>query len=319
MAQESLRAQYEALLRAEGRTVRRALAEGEARAYGAASLYERISSDFRRTLAEADIALPEPVLVAKYPHESFNAQARAVRGGTLILVNAGFSLLVLEMSKAFAASLGFFSRDEDGGITVEAATPAVRERRRIAERGMARSVLAYLFQGDAAHGGRQPLDADSAAMARLLTEATERFVVAHEFAHLLEGHLATPAQRGAGEWLHRTREQEFQADETGMLLLLRALEDGPEEQLASYLAVAGPLFFFAIDHLITRVRNEIDDIPQGMRLSDHPGSDERGAALRALLTDIHGPLVLHMADACVQWLSWHEDGIVTAARGQLAG
>ncbi|MEU3185691.1 hypothetical protein ABZ707_16030 [Streptomyces sp. NPDC006923] len=319
MARDTLRAQYADLLRAEGRAGPRGPDGGEAHASGAADLYARISSDFQHTLAEAGIPLPEPVLVTTYPHESFNARARAVHGGTLILVNAGFSLLVLEMSKAFAASLGLFTREKDGGITLEAATPAVRERRRTAERAMARSVLAYLFQGDAAQGGRQPPHSDSAGMARALTEATERFVVAHEFAHLLEGHLATPAQHRTGEWLHRTREQEFQADETGLLLLLRALADGPDEQIARYLAVAGPFFFFAIDHLITRVRNEIDDIPQGMRLSGHPGSDERGAALRGLLTDVHGPVVLQMADACVQWLSWLEDGIVGAARSQLTG
>lgn len=227
-------------------------------------------------------------------------------------------MLVLEIAKTFAVSMGFFNRDEDGGVTFAEATAVERERTELAEAAMARSLLAYLLQGDATRGGRQPFHTESAGMAWRLTDATTRFVIAHELAHLLEGHLATPREREAGSWLTRTREQEFQADRTGALLALRALEN-PTDQILNHFAVAGPLFFFAIDHLISRVRNEIDDIPQGMRLSDHPSSDERGAALRAIFQDIHGPLVLQLADVCVHWLAGREDGIVAAADRLMRG
>lgn len=184
-------------------------------------------------------------------------------------------------------------------------------RKRLADAALASSVLTYLFQGDL----RLPLDVGrSLGMAWWLTDATERFMIAHEFGHLLEGHLGTPAEREAQNWLHRTRDQEFQADETGALLVLRGLADPVADQVMTYLAVAGPLFLFAIDHLITRVRNELDNIPQGLRLSDHPASDERGAALRTLFQELYGPIVLQIADGCVHWLSWQEDDILAAAR-----
>ena len=330
--EELLRVEYEALLRGEGRSLWRPSEEDVAVLGSTMTAEERIFfggsphsagvakavdpfqgalSDLQQALHKAGFSLLEAVHVAVYPHESFNAQARAIRGGTLILINTGFTVLVLEIAKTFAASMGFFDRDEDGGITVADPTAVEQERKQLAEAAMARSLLAYLLQGDARYGGRQPLHMESVGMAWRLTDATTRFVIAHELAHLVEGHLATPQEREAGRWLSRTRKQEFQADQTGALLALRALEN-PTDQILNHFAVAGPLFFFAIDHLISRVRNEIDDIPQGMRLSDHPGSDERGAALRALFQDIHGPLVLQLADACVHWLAWHEDGIIAA-------
>ncbi|ONI92207.1 hypothetical protein ALI22I_05315 [Saccharothrix sp. ALI-22-I] len=130
--------------------------------------------------------------------------------------------------------------------------------------------------------------------------------------------LSAPLPSAGHAWLARTREQEFQADQTGALLVLRGLK-ATDDPVMTYLAVAGPLVFFVIDHLITRVRKEIDDIPHGLHMSDHPTSDERGAALRALFTELHGPAVLQIADACVHWLSSREDDIVAAARRQLPG
>lgn len=123
-----------------------------------------------------------------------------------------------------------------------------------------------------------PIDVDhSVGFAFQLALATERFVLAHEYAHLLEGHLGTSRERTANDWLHRTREQELQADETGALLVLRGLKEEADPMMAQgaiYLAVTGPLFFFVIDHLITRVRRELDGIPHSVRLSGHPTSDE---------------------------------------------
>jgi hypothetical protein len=176
---------------------------------------------------------------------------------------------------------------------------------------IARAVVAYIFRHDAGLGGRIPADSRTAAGFHL-TKATERFVVSHEFGHILAGHMHGPqAQASSGEFIRKTHAQEFEADEIGALLMLRGLDT--DDQLQTNLAVAGPFFFFAIDHLVTRVRNEVNDIPEALVVTDHPPSDERAAALRRLFLESAGLGALQFANATVSWLSNQEDEILSQA------
>lgn len=330
-AEDRLREEYETLLRSGGHAPRPPLTAEEVLAFraalperereyfasnplpnGSSKPFDHIAKDFQRTLREAGLPLPGPVLVEEYPHTALNAQARAVNNGTLILVNTGLTDLVHEIAKAHGLSLRVRTHEEITNTIRVVDTKDDLIRSRTADSAIASVVLAYLLRGDSRFCAKLPLDIGrSVELAWLLTEATRRFVIAHEFAHLLEGHLSRPGQVNC-ERLYHTREQEFQADETGALLCLRALQD-PSDQMMTYITVAGPLFFLAIDHLITRVRNELDDIPQGLRLSNYPTSDERGAALRSMFQEIYGSSVLQIADACVYWLSWREENILTEA------
>jgi hypothetical protein len=337
-AEDRLREDYVALLHSSGHVPRPPLTAEDVLAFratlpeheyaffadnplpdGTKGPFDHIAEDFRRTLRAAGVSLPEPVLVEEYPHAALNAQARATPNGTLILINTGFTALVFEICKAHGLSVRMRSDEEIVQAYHGEDTEDDRRRQRAADSAIASVVLAYLLKGDARFGIRLPLDTGrSAELAWLLTESTRRFVIAHEFAHLLEGHLSGPGRGAEGDWLSRTRTQEFQADRTGALLCLRALRD-PSDQVMTYLTVAGPMLFLAIDHLITRVQNELDGIPPGLRLSDHPTSDERGAALRSMFQEIYGTSVLQIADACVYWLSWRENDILAQADRLLRG
>jgi hypothetical protein len=81
----------------------------------------------------------------------------------------------------------------------------------------------------------------------------------------------------------------------------------------NFFVASGPFLFFAIDHLITRLRNEIVGIPHGLVNQSHPPSDERAAGLRAMFVASYGASVLHRADAGVHWLSWQEEPILAEA------
>lgn len=273
--------------------------------------FERICQDIQATLERSDIPLPNPVYVDQYPHNAFNAQACAVTGGTLILINTGLMTLVHEIAKCLGLSLMPFRRSATGDIVPEQASPELTRQRDEARAVIARAVVAYIFHTDAGQRGRIPVDSRS-AMGFHLTQSTERFVVGHEFGHLLSGHLDQSRTHSAwGELIRKTHAQEFEADEVGALLMLRGLEDG--DQIQTNLATAGPFFFLAIDHLVTRVRNEVNDIPQDLVVTDHPPSDERAAALRQLFFETAGPGSLQFADAAVSWLSNQEDEILDFA------
>jgi hypothetical protein len=273
--------------------------------------YEGIRADLLHTLQLSGIALPGPVYVGEYPHNSFNAQACAVPGGTLILVNTGLITLLFQVAKSIGASFRAFTRTEDAGLRFKAETAEMIRQRDHARKTVAKAVVAYVFHGDARRAGRIPVAAGSPALLGVpLGNAGRDFVVGHEFGHLLAGHLHEPAARTrSGEWIRKSHHQEFEADEIGALLMLRRLED-PGDQIQKNFTVAGPFLFFAIDHLVTRVRNEINDIPAGMIVTDHPPSDERAAALRRLFMEIEGPGVLQFANAFVSVLSAQENDIL---------
>ncbi|WP_158751545.1 hypothetical protein [Streptomyces bicolor] len=273
--------------------------------------YDGIRTDLLHTLQLSGIELPGPVYVGEYPHNSFNAQACVVPGGTLILVNTGLMTLLFQVAKLVGASFRTFTRTEDAGMQFEEETAEMIRQWDRARKTVAKAVVAYIFHGDARRAGRIPVDADSRALLGVpLAGAARDFVVGHEFGHFLAGHLHEPAARTrSGEWIRKSHQQEFEADEIGALLMLRRLEN-PGDQIQKNFAVAGPFLFFAIDHLVTRVRNEINDIPAGLIVTDHPPSDERAAALRRLFVEIEGPGVVQFANAFVSVLSAQENDIL---------
>ncbi|EID52325.1 M48 family metalloprotease [Saccharomonospora xinjiangensis] len=271
-------------------------------------LFDGLSAELLAVVERSGLPLPTPVFVGEYPHNSFNAQACAVSGGTLILVNTGLAALVHEVAKCWALSLVPFTRDDDRRVRFEEPTAELTRRRDEARSTIANAVIAYVFLGDSRLGGRITQDT-TAAMGFALTRATERFVISHELGHLLAGHLdASQTNAEHGELIRKTRPQEFEADEIGALLVLRGLDPGDQVQVN--LALAGPFVFFAIDHLVTRVRNEVNDIPEGLIVTDHPPSDERAAAMRRLFVESAGIGALQLAGATVSWLSAQEDDIL---------
>lgn len=276
--------------------------------------YDEVKARILHTLEVSGIALPSPVYVDDYPHGRYNAQARAVRSGTLILVNTGLLTLLYQVAGSIGTSFVKVTSTADGPI-YEEITAELTRRRDKARDLVAKAVVEYIFRGDSRLAGLNPVDPDLRARLGLpFAHAAIDFVVAHEFGHLLAGHLHEPPARAPSEGgIHASHRREYEADEIAALLLMGGQD--PEDDLRKNIAATGPFLFFAIDHLITRVRSEIDDIPAGAIVTGHPRSDERGAALRRLFVEIAGPGVLQMANAVVTSFSREEDRILDAVDG----
>jgi hypothetical protein len=280
-----------------------------------AGIAERIEQAVRGMGGE----LPGTVLVGEYPHYSFNAEALAVRNGTLLLVNTGLHYLLVEVALALNTRMVVASRADDGSIQIPQTTKAVERRRRNADENLANSLASYILHTDARRGGKQEVDATARGLlSYLYAEAAENFAVAHEYGHFFAGHLTGAGRRSAGdEWLRKSHDQEFEADEIGMLLALEAQEH--DERLAAlsfrkHVAVTGTFLFFAVDHLLNRVRDEAPELAREKIVSDHPPSDARAAALRRTLTELEGPDVFQLADATIPILSAQEDRIIDSVR-----
>ncbi len=280
--------------------------------------YADIADRIERAVTDLGGELPGPVYVGRYPHQSLNAQALAGRNGTLLLINTGLHFLLVEVGLALTTRMLTWTRNESGGMEIQKTTPAMERRRQDADDNLVNSLAAYILHTDLRRGGRQQIDGTGrGAMSFLCAEAAEDFAVAHEYGHFLAGHLTGPARRrGDGDWLRKSRDQEFEADEIGMLLVLKTREH--EDLIQKSITVAGTFLFFAVDHLLNRVRDEVPEIARTRIVSDHPPSDARAATLRRTLTEIEGPNVFQLADGIIPILSSHEDRIIASLRKLLA-
>jgi hypothetical protein len=269
-----------------------------------ANPYRALNDDLRTIIARAGIADPGPTLVGEYPHQAYNAQARAVPGGTLILLNTGLNTLLLRVALTLAAATTPFDRDARRRVVLREATDAQTALRETADVWLAEAVLDYIHQRSYPATTPPDLPEGQLALAEWVWYSAERFVAGHEFGHLLAGHLHRPP---GPDSFH----DEFEADELALLLIMRTLED-VSPVLRCFLVV-GPFLFLALDHLITRVRDAVLDLPAGLLTPTHPPSPVRASALRAVVEAHGGPSLMHVADAMVTSLSTREDLIVRRA------
>jgi len=158
--------------------------------------------------------LPLDVFVGEFPTGRINAEAVRVDGGYLVLVDSG-ALVVIQQVAEFLVD-----GDPDH--------PDDREANRGTVDGIVDVLDAYLEHGDPFFGPR-PLTGGLQSLLKLhLREATQRFIVAHEYAHILAGHFnqnqgaVEPVETRAGvtDTLRKEWAQELEADTIGYKLLL---------------------------------------------------------------------------------------------------
>ena len=277
--------------------------------------YARTADWIETALQALGFDLPGTVYVGEYPHQSFNAQARAMRNGTLLLVNTGLHYLIHEVALALSTSAVIAERTGDGRVRIRKPSRAARRHQTSAATTLANELAAYILHTDSRSGGKQQVDTTARGfLGYLLARSAETFAVAHEYGHYLAGHL-NGRRPDESEWLRKSHEQEFEADEIGMLLTLKAHELEPDIAGLSFwkqVAVGGAFLFFGLDHLLNRIRAEVDDLPPALIVADHPPSDARAAALRRTLTELGGPGVFQLADAYFLTLVGHEDRILAS-------
>ncbi len=75
-------------------------------------IIDEMSAEIRERLTEKGMTLPLPVFAGQFPHGSFNAQARPVAGGVLILINSGLFMFIYQMVKVATMATRFTDYNE---------------------------------------------------------------------------------------------------------------------------------------------------------------------------------------------------------------
>jgi len=166
-----------------------------------------------RALPAFAVKFHDEVFVGEFPTGSINCQTVKVDGGFLVLVNSG-TIAMLQQVVTF-----LWRGDAD-----HPSSPASLQ----AADGVAEVLASYVEYGDPFYGPRPLAGGLLAVASSLMDEAAMEFVVAHEYGHILAGHLNQPdaeplaleTEVGAIEVLRKNRAQEFEADDIGYRLVL---------------------------------------------------------------------------------------------------
>jgi len=261
--------------------------------YLLANPFDAVDAGIRRTLAVSRVDVPAGTQVGEFPHRSLHAHARAVPGGTLILLDTGLRPLLNRVAGTLVASQLTSTRDAEGAARYQAALLQQPQQRADTDGAFAAAVADYL--------GRVPAAADPQnTFGFFMARSAERFALGHEYGHLLAGHEHTPPDGDP-----RSSRREYEADELAAMLILRGVDDAAEFRWRA-LAVAGPFLFLAVEQLVNGVR--------GTTAGTHPPPAERTALLRHIFEQAGARGLLHFAEAWVSSLLLRETTIVARAR-----
>ncbi len=185
---------------------------------------EKIAAEIEATIRahpEFAATFHDNVFVGEFPTGSVDCQTVKVDGGFLVLVSSGTLVMLQQV-------VTFLVRDGD------ADHPDSPESRQAAD-AVAEVLATYLESMDPFYGPKPLIGGMRSALSAFLSRAAQKFVVAHEYGHVLAGHLEEPGAEsvpldtkvGAIDVLRKTRAQEFEADDIGYRLTLgvKAYED----------------------------------------------------------------------------------------------
>ena len=267
------------------------------------------------------------VFVGEYPHGSMNAQSIAVdHRGVLILVNNGLMMLIHQASKLVAKEIQ--------GWPVEALPPPEHERRRTQEL-LAEIVIAYILYGSSTHAKRLPtLGGRRGSLSASLTASAEQFAIAHEYGHVLVGHLDPSTQPPniqqlldlreqrlrSPEFVKKSHAQEFEADRCAMAIAINARKFAANDRdrtVREVCAYAGACLLFGLEKLVEDTRSTLKLPTPNAGISSHPTPEARREHLRRFVQK-EVPQLQEWGDQLAEWLAEITPGTVEHARYVLA-
>lgn len=266
-----------------------------------------LAERLERAAAKTDWNLPPIPTFGSLPLGQLNAMAVRVPGSNehLIAFQDGVFGFGALLAKAVATSLqvkgdgaGFhFAQHEVEKSWAENSGPLLR---------LADLLAGYLFDGTPYRAAHYSLPYPHSMLATVLWYPFELFIFAHEFGHVIAGHLnqrSVASVNLGGVELNRINsdwQDEFEADRIGMVLTMLAMREVGFTATASYCGI--DLFFSSIE-LVDRAVSVLvhGEVLPTSPSSTHPPPEQRRKALRQQLVSALGDQ--RAAQACEMAIS----------------
>jgi hypothetical protein len=232
----------------------------------------------------------ERIFVGEFPIGRVNAHCVRVPGGDgyVLLLNVGLMMLISATAKVVFSQAAWAAFDDSGKPireTIRGDTVVSHEEAGTYLREMIRQYCR--FKQWRPPVGRDRIVIKGAPMniiSAMLTEAAERFVLAHEFGHALHGHLerdetsslSVPSIGIQIPAISTSWQDEIDADVAAGAIMLHSLPRRIDDRwtaLQAEMVVAGPLFFFELARLVEKA--------DATQYDTHPPTRQRSEILEA--------------------------------------
>ncbi len=232
-------------------------------------LIENIYKELIDGLKVMGIPLETEIFAGEFPTGIFNAKAEPVNGGALLLINTGAIDLIYRIAKLQALYL-----PQLGSRKLKFWPKKQYTDKKITSM-FADCLQFYLLNENVATASHIPLVGGFRIFAFInFIRNCERFLIGHELGHIINGDLRSSA---------KNHEQEFAADLFSAKILLSLIvtsDDFPEDRDGKEMrfmkvanAASAPLFFFALDKVVTDAENHISTDPNFS--NSHPAPEKR--------------------------------------------
>lgn len=283
------------------------------------TLIDYLNKEIEDALKRLKIKLPNPVFAGEFPTGCFNALAYPYSNGCILLLNTGLTVLLYKFASAISHIIRFASFDASGNAISE----TIRGKSTLdyvdVILAISNIINEYRLTGSSFAAQRLPaISTQKGAYVGGLTMAANRFVLAHEYGHILLGHTKSPMlstyKTPVGEIniITESWEKEIEADLKGCEIVLASVS--PSLESSDYLTdislnIAGTLFFFSLDDIVTRVVETIKDTSLTVE-STHPPSSHRAKLVREYWERHFDSELLSSADKLVESISNIGDDII---------
>lgn len=292
------------------------------------SLLQEYGKDIENSIGKLGKSIDKNVYIGQFPTGSFNAQVCPVLDGGLILINTGLMMFIYQVAKIMSFSMVAANFDEKGQPIEKTVKSKSQYSHEQIVSALSEVVLAYLIAGHSTAAQRFPAEGGfRGIIAGNITTAAEKFVIAHEYGHVIAGHLNSPrtivAKSGVGEinLISKSWQQEMEADALGAYIMIAGEDrviDSPEKLFNFQILVAGILFFFSLDDLITSCVEGITGRQDLHIMTDHPPSAVRLKMLQELFKKIgNGDVLLQFSNVLLDWYNNTKQDVIDSVKKQL--
>jgi len=255
-----------------------------------------------------NLRIPYPLYAGEFPTYEINGCIVPARNGALILINSGLIFLLHHISDILA-SFAISNVPRSGNAWPNVGVD--RNSQELTTLCLGNALLAYLSFDLKERPARPRVPGFFQwVVSRLVWQETVHFVLAHEVAHAIRGHLEVP---------QASPQQEFEADETGLFLVRRQpiRPEGLDSELVKLIEharFAAPFFFFSfctlVDHVLAvpvvrcvyEMQSRQEYLPVSYRYAraekagaTHPPASGRLEAIQRLIGDCGTKLPLALA------------------------
>ena len=210
------------------------------------------AAELEPVLADLQMPVGHRVLMREFPTGSLNAHVLRNRHGALILVDFGLMMLAYQISKIMMLGINFMETTRSGIRLFDTLDAGWRPDR--TTRALAQVIGAYFFLGDPTRAPRlRVLEERRRIPQQGWFVAAELFAVAHEYAHLIDGHVELMPDFVWDPPDSNNRQAEAVQDEiTADQIALRIMVAAAERGLVRH-PLHGSVFLFELERMLDEI------------------------------------------------------------------